>query len=82
MNRVYFDLLCNQVELTLNEKFTKKDNQFLVYLNSLLKKVNELITLDIIKIQVITKLLIEHKLHLTNKILRMIPKYYASFSYS
>ena len=82
MNWVYFDLLCNQVEITINEKFTKKDNQFLVYLNSLLKKVNELITLDIIKIQVITKLLIEHKLHLTNKILRMIPKYYASFSYS
>ena len=82
MNRVYFDLLYSQVELTINEKFTKKDNQFLVYLNSLLKKVNELITLDIIKIQVITKLLIEHKLHLTNKLLRMIPKYYASFSYS
>lgn len=82
MNWVYFDLLCNQVELTNNENFTKKDNQFLVYLNSLLKKVNELIILDTRTIQVINKLLIEHKLHLTNKILRMIPKYYASFSYS
>lgn len=82
MNRVYFDLLYSQVELTINEKFTKKDNQFLVYLNSLLKKVNELIKLDTRIIQVIGKLLIEHKLHLTNKILRMIPKYYTSFSYS